>query len=314
MDSIRGVGSFLESNNNAAADTSAAPLDSFDSDGVTLTDYSNVNSDTNTFVAWNWKAGGAPTADNSGGQNPTSGSVMIDGSASTASLAAADIYPTKMSINTTSGFSIVKYTGTSSAATYPHGLSQAPELVINKDLDATGGWPVLNPATTSAAWIMELQDSAAQYEDSGIWNSLDATPTLVNIGNNSKINYTGREYISYCFHSVEGYSKVGSYEGNNNADGTFVYTGFRPAWVLIKQIGGTNDWFMTDDKRVGYNPVGQNWLLANTNAAETTSNDKPYDYLSNGFKFRDSSGYFNDSGSYLYIAFAKSPFKYSNAR
>jgi len=152
------------------------------------------------------------------------------------------------------------------------------------------------------------------YDDGGFFNSTSPSATVVTLGNYGDTNGSGT-MIAYCLHSVTGFSKIGSYTGNGNSDGTFVYTGFRPAWLMTRQIAGTNGWFMVDDKRDPMNPAGTDYLFASETDASTTTNDKLIDLVSNGFKARESTGYFNDDGvQYLYIAFASAPLKYTLAR
>ena len=290
QDVVRGATNQIYPNATSSQDTGVAQdLLSFDSDGFSIGTDNGCNESGNEIVAWNWKAGGSGVANEEGSISST------------------------VSANTTAGLSICKYVGTSSATTYGHGLSKAPELVINKNLTSSDAWPVYGEDLTSAVYVIELNSDAAEYSDSDIWNSLAPSSTVVNIGNNAKINYTGRDYISYCFHSVEGYSKVGVYEGNGNADGPFIYTGFKPAMLIFKNTStnGTS-WDILDNKRDTYNAVSA-WLLVNTTAAE--GDDAMVDFLSNGFKLRITADEANKSGDTLiYIAFAESPFKYSNAR
>ena len=293
LDVIRGTDSFLESNTDGAAETSTATIDSFDSDGFTVTDYANTNQDTKTFVAWNWKAGGAGVSNTEGSLDAT------------------------VSANTTAGFSIVRMDedGTGAAATVGHGLTQAPELVIGKPMNAADSWRVGSDFLTSWAYIMRLQTTVAEFSFPNAFNSTAPTATLVTMGSDGLNNSGPPAYrsILYCFHSVEGYSKVGSYVGNGNADGTFIYTGFRPAWILVKNTTATgNNWEMWDNKRDTYN-IMNHLLEASSIGARITSAE--VDFVSNGFKVRSTSDAMNDSGeNLLYLAFAESPFKYSNAR
>ena len=321
-DVVRGVDSRIYSNNTDAANTGTDAFESFDSDGFSLNSNSTWNANTNSYVSWNWKAGGAPTADN---DNTTgamdANSVSLNGSLQAAYTPSGSptIYPTRMSIDTTTGFSIVSYSGNSVAgATIPHGLSQAPNMVMFKRLTYTGNWIVGSDALTSWDYYLDLAEVTAQA-DFDFFNDTAPTASVISISAAGAINYDNTisangTYIAYCFHSVEGYSKVGSYTGNGNADGPFVYLGFRPAWIMIKRVDASSPtgWTILDDKRVGYN-VANAELFANTKGAEEANNRN--DLVSNGYKGRATSGNVNTDGStYQYYAVAASPFKYANAR
>ena len=312
-DSVRGATEYLSSNTTADEDTLSEGLTSFDSDGWTMGDDGANNGDTETYVGWNWKAGGAPTADNSAGAGatPTAGSVKIDGS-NLGSALAGTIAATRLSANTTAGFSIVKYVGTGANATVAHGLGVAPDLVMVKSMGNTFNW-VIYSRPVGATKQLNLNLTAAEDPQSSIWQDTDPSSTVFTIGTEANVNTSTDDLIAYCFASIEGYSKVGSYTGNGNADGTFIYTGFKPAYVLTKQYNTTNNWYLQDDARNPYNSVDKR-LNPNLSDAEY-SGTVLCDYLSNGFKIRHADGSQNASGgSYLYLAFAESPFKYSNAR
>ena len=159
---------------------------------------------------------------------------------------------------------------------------------------------------------MSLNETDAFGASTSVFNNTAPTSTVFTVNTGGSVNASSENYIAYCFTDIEGYSKHGSYVGNGNADGTFVYTGFRPAWIMIKNISGTGGWEIHDNKRVGYNPADET-LDANTSSAEATGNN--LDILSNGFKVRHTYGTANTSGStYVYLAFADQPFKFSNAR
>jgi hypothetical protein len=299
MDVARGVGSSVHSSSTSPANvypsawnTSWGWLDSFDSDGFTVSTGTqasgNFNSNAVNYAGWNWLGGGS-AVDNDDG--------TIDDAL--------------VSANTTAGFSVVKYTGNdTSGATVGHGLAQVPELILVKDIDATREWAVYSSELTSNNYYLVLNTTAAQDTDTGRWNDTTATASVFSLGNSPVVN-TSSDYVAYCFHSVEGYSKIGSYEGNGDAVGTFIYTGFRPAFVITKSIDSTSDWQMFDDKRVGYN-VDNYELEANDTATEDTSTEF-IDIVSNGFKNRIATDP-NVAETYLYMAFAESPFKYANAR
>ena len=264
-------------------------------------------------------AGSAPTlyyycANHSGmgGQintNTTHGSTNFDGS----------ILSVEQS-NTTAGFSIVTYTGNLTAgATYGHGLGTAPDIVITKIRSATGKWIFLTTAEptkynylnqTSAFTTLNLDDRFGNNTSVILPSS-----TVVTIGTNLDVNTSGATYISYCFSEIEGYSKFGSYTGNGSTDGTYIHLGFRASWIMIKRTNGTGQWFIMDNKRIGYN--GANYrLLADASSVEYTgTSSNIVDFLSNGFKCRTTSSNTNGSSdTYIYMAFAEQPFKFSNAR
>jgi hypothetical protein len=236
-----------------------------------------------TYVSWNWLASNT-TASN------TDGSIT-----------------STVSANTTSGFSIVSYTGTGSNATIGHGLGVAPKFIIIKVRDADRYWAV--QTSTGAGFEMNLNVTEAQTATSVYWNSTDPTSSVFSVGTNAATNNSGDDYIAYVFAPIKGFSKMGSYTGNGNADGTFVYTGFRPAFYIIKRTDTTGSWIMKDNKRPGYN-VNGSYFVANDSLAESTgSGNVASDELSNGFKIRGTSSSLNTSGgSYIYMAFAESPF------
>ena len=219
-----------------------------------------------------------------------------------------------VSANTTSGFSIVKYEGSGSATTVGHGLSVAPNMVIVKQYETAqgDGWPVYTSIVGNTK-ALHLENTDNPVTSINFWNSTTPTASVFSVFQSTETNESGKDYIAYCFHSVEGYSKVSSYTGNNNADGTFVYTGFRPAYIMFRRYDTDESWGLYDDKRPGYN-VTPNRIYADSNSAQVTSSTSQIDMLSNGFKARSTGGVVNAAGTYLYIAFAQSPFKTSNAR
>ena len=282
------------------------------------TDYQNASSA--TYVAWNWKAGGAPTADN----DNTTGAMDANSVSLNGSLQAAytpegspSIYPSKMSINTTNNLSIIEYTGTGSAATLPHGLGVKPSMILIKKTNAADSWAVWakDLAGDSTDNAVKLDTSAGYVSGDSWWNGTDPTTSLIHIGTNGATNGSTDTFICYVFADTEGYLKAGNYNGNGDNDGTFVYTGFRPMWIMTKCSTETASWLMTDSVRFPYN-VTEDPLFANENSAETNSSTYAVDILSNGFKCRGVNNNTNNSSGdpYVYLAFAESPFKYSNAR
>jgi len=287
-DSVRGVKKRLHSE-DSEAETTRNGVISFDSDGFSVGDHSGSNTNTNTYANWCWKAGG-------------SGSANEDGSVNT----------TATSVNSTSKFSIGIYTGTGSAGmTVGHGLGVAPDFIVVKKRGAADRWCAYHSANTSApeTEAIYLSTTDATADDADFWNDVAPSSSLVTFGDKGDINATVTT-VMYCWSAVQGFSKFGSYTGNGNADGTFVYTGFRPAWIMCKRSSSTENWAIVDDQRDGYN-VDNDQLFANTTAAEIT-NDR-MDILSNGFKCRTTNTEWNASGStYIYAAFAKAPFVNSN--
>ena len=259
-------------------------------DGLSgLPNANGYNASGSTYVSWAWKANGT-------GVSNTDGSIT-----------------STVSANTDSGFSICTYTGNNTdGATFGHGLTSAPEMVIFKRRDSASSWAV---GHTDLGWdgIVILNSTNAFNTGYNIFNSTAPSSSVVTLGNTGDANEGN--IVAYCFHSVEGFSKFGSYQGNSSADGPFIYTGFRPAFVMVKRAITTSSggWAILDSKRAEYNPE-TDVLLANDSIAET-SGYLTTDLLSNGFKLRDGSGTSNNSSStYIYMAFAEQPMKFSNAR
>ncbi len=296
-DTIRGANKTLFSEGTTAetADNGGGYLSAFVTDGFSVTSGGSgddaVNDSSDTYVAWNWLAGTAFSNDASATSVGT-----IDSSGQ---------------VNATAGFSIVSYTGTGSNGTISHGLSTAPELVIVKERSGTGQWSVQSTSLSAATKVLHLQSTAAEATKADHFNSTFPTSTVFSVGTSGNTNGNTNTFIAYCFHSVEGYSKIGTYEGNGNNDGTFVYTGFRPAFLLVKSVDSTSDWLLVDDKRIGYNPDNEYIEVNNANAEGTVN---MFDLVSNGFKNRDRTADPNVAETYLYIAFASQPFKFANAR
>ena len=284
VDRVRWVSSSnsaqLSPNQTSAAGTQGI-ITSFDSDGFTLTtgDRGWNSSNGDNFVSWNWKANGA-------------GSSNSDGSVTST-----------VSANTTSGFSIVKFDPTGAACTIGHGLGVAPKGIIAKALNRTFSW-VWGGDAIGWTKYLELNESQAEATSTARWNDTAPTSTVFSVKNEYN---SGDNAIAYCFAEKTGYSKFGSYTGNGNADGTFVYTGFKPSWVMIKRYdSGTLDWNMYDNKRLGYNG-GDAPLFANLSNAESNDYGR-IDLVSNGFKIRTSNDQLaNNGGSFLYMAFAEAP-------
>ena len=293
IDSVRG--DIAINSNQAIAEYGVTPFNSNSNGTIDVPYYNNaysMNTNSTTYVAWNWLGGGAASTNNNGA------------------------IQSSVSANTKAGFSIVSYTGTGSASTVGHGLTQAPELILVKNRDdATKNWNVY--ATILGNNYLELNNSIVTFTGANYFNNTLSTNTVFSVGSLGSTNGNGNGMIAYCFHSVDGFSKVGRYISNNSADGPFSYTGFRPAFLLIKRTQSASaNWLIYDDKRDTYNQM-QFALFPNTDAAEYTSNLLHVDFLSNGFKIRNATYGETNAPSghvYLYMAFAKQPFKYANAR
>ena len=284
FDAVRGATKQLYSNDTSNEQTVTNGLTSFNSDGFTLGDSGGVNEASGkTYVAWNWKAGG-------------SGSSNTDGSITST-----------VSVNATAGFSIVTYTGDGdSAATVGHGLGVSPNFVmLKRRTGGLGNWQVGNDNIFGNYELyLNTQDGITDGA-----NEYSVTSTVIDL-NSSHFgsNANGSTYVAYCFAEVEGYSKFGTYTGNGSSDGPFIYTGFKPAWLMVKSNNGSTDWKIYDAGREPYNVVA-NRIAANTTNAELDGNAQDMDFVSNGFKFRGTNGDQNSSGTlFHYVAFASSPF------
>ena len=295
FDATRGTGS-VRSDSTAAENTSASDeLTGYTSDGFTLGTGEDVNGNAEGIVSWNWKAGG-------------SGSANTEGSINT----------TKTSADTDAGFSIMTYTGNATeGATIGHGLTSAPEVVMTKKRGASGGWMVFHIGNTSepATEELNLEVTEATQDSANIWNDTLPSNTVITLGNNGAINANNVTFLAYAWHSVEGFSKFGSYVGTNNADGAFVYLGFKPALLITKAASRTGHWNMQDCDSNPTNRVNK-VLFANTTDAQYTDPNAAclIDFTSNGFKWRNNDDNNNDTGeTYIYMAWAKVPAKFSNA-
>ena len=285
FDSARGANKRLSPSGVAAESTTSDELTAFNSDGFTLGTGDNVNRSSQTMVAWSWKAG------------------------TTSSISGGSITPAAVSINATSGFGIYRYTGTGSNGTIAHGLGTAPKFIVTKNRDSGSyGWYAYHIGI-GATKNLYLHNSDATVTSSDRWNDTAPTSTLFTLSTNTGVNGSSANMIAYAFSEVKGYSKFGSYVGNNNADGAFIYTGFRPAWVMIKNTQTARDWFIWDNERSDGNPNLLNkYLRANTDEVEGSNSTTGMDFLSNGFKCRNDFGAVNHAETYVYLAFAKAPF------
>ena len=294
-DVVRGANKSIKFSSNAADETNSAYgyLTSFDSDGFSMaigsSNFTRINENSNSYVSWNFKAG------NSQGSSNTDG----------------DINTTYTSVNTTSGFSISQYTGNGNAgATVGHGLGAVPRLIIVKALNTTDNWEVYH-GSLGAEKYLELQSNAAQADSTQIWNDTEPTNQVFSIGINSGVNTNGNPYIAYCFAEKKGFSKFGSYTGNGNSSGNgpFIYTGFKPAFVVYKNASAVYHWGVFDNKRSPFN-VKDDLLFPNLSNAESAGDGRKIDMLSNGFKVRVTSDTNDINGSgntIVYWAFAENP-------
>ena len=293
-DIVRGVYKQIKSNTTAVQETDSNTLTAFGSDGFSLGSSDDVNQNAKNFVSWNWKAG-----------TSVSGNTTQGGSTAKAYSG---------SVNTTSGFSIITYLGNGTAGhAIPHHLGITPEIIITKRLSDAGEWYVYSTGMGNTKH-MRLNQTGAEDTANTIWNNTSPTSSVFTVGTNADVNGSNNPIIAYSFRSVQGYSKMGEYTGNGNADGTFVYTGFKPAFVMVKMTSEAQNWGIYDNKRLGYNEV-KNVLFPNLSNVENTDL-APIDLLSNGFKMRrnaSASDQNNKSGgTYTYMAFAEEPFVASN--
>jgi hypothetical protein len=296
VDAVRGGTKNLQSNSTNAEATTNTVI-SFDSDGFTVGDGNgyDINKSGEPIVGWSWKANGA-------GVSNTDGSIT-----STVSVGAT---------SQQNWFSIVGYQGNGTAgATVGHGLNVTPDLLIIRRRSPAEAWPVwVGGAGFSATEYMRLNATTGKDTATTLFNSTLPSSSVVTLGNGNFVNTNASNYIMYAFANAEGLCRVGSYTGNGSTDGSFIYTGFRPAFVMWKRTDTTSDWFIMDVKRDIDNPTDHK-LEANTSGAEVVNTAYYTDYLSNGFKLRNTNGQLNaSSGNYIYIAIAEQPFAFANAR
>jgi len=302
VDRVRGGTKFLATPVTSAEDTAShGQITSWNSDGTTWADGTNVTyprlyyNDNGTlggagsYVAWYLKAG------NSAGSSNTNGSITSTVSASQ-----------------TSGFSIVGYTGTGSVSTIGHGLGIAPDMIIIKNRDqGSGGWNwKVYHSSLGNTKDMSLNRTDAAATTTTFWNNTSPTSTVFTIGTDGVVNTNGNNFIAYCFASIKGFSKAFSYTGNGSSDGTFIYCGFKPAWVMVKASSTTGQWPICDNKRGAANILNNNGEFLFAESAEST-NSAPanWDFLSNGLKARAGYAANNTSGvTYIGLAFAENPF------
>lgn len=285
-DSTRGATKFLIPNGTTVNSTDANSLTSFDTDGFSMGVRGDINGASTEYLSWNWKANGGTTSSN------TDGTIT-----------------STVQANTASGFSIVTYTGNgTSGATVGHGLSAIPGVLIVKRLDTTSNWQVYHHKISSNAETkyMFLNGTDAQLTATNRWNDTAPTTSVFSLGNSTEVNANNGNYVAYVFAEKKGYSKFGVYTGNASTNGTFVYTGFKPAWIVFKEKGNVNSWRYTDSVRDPFNPKEK---AVNTPGSSAEANSGyTHDALSNGFKIRTTDTNLNRSGgNYIYMAFAEQP-------
>jgi hypothetical protein len=298
QDSVRGATAYLQSNATNAENTNTANdwFRSFNSNGFTVSSATTGGTSTvewntsgNTYIGWQWKAGGTAVSN-------TAGTIT-----------------SQVSANTTSGFSVVTFTTQASGTgTVGHGLGVAPSLIITKCRGVVNGWNTYIKALGAGNYL-QLNTTAAQATDVNLWNNTAPTSSVFSLGTSWAGSLTT---VAYCWSEVAGYSKFGSYTGNASSDGPFCYTGFQPKFVMWKRSDSVGDWIIFDSSRNTYNYEDAQ-LVPNSSAAEAVTGGGfvRMDFLSNGFKIRSTDSYINASGgTYIFACFASNPFKYSNAR
>jgi len=290
-DVLRGTNFISSTSTNSIYKSIANCVTSFDSDGFSVGSNPAFNGSGSSFVSWNWKFGGSGVSNTNGSLNST------------------------VSVNSDAGMCVGSYTGNGvQGATVGHGLGVAPAFVhVWRDAETVSGEKfVYHAALPSASYYLNLSSTAAQVSNNVIWAGTSPTSSVFSIGNYGNINGSGSPHYFYAFAEVEGFSSFGSYTGNGSAEGPMIYTGFRPAFVIVKQTNVARGWYIFDSVRDTYNAV-DDYLRVDDAVAE--ANLDTYDFLSNGFKLRQSNASFNQSGgTYIYMAFAENPFKYANAR
>ena len=295
FDSSRGASKRIEPNNDNQEATDTTNHKSFDSDGFTVGTSGSTNAVGDTYVAWQWKCNGGTTSSDSNGSITST-----------------------VQVNTDAGFSIVLYAGAGVTRTVGHGLGTAPKWIVikNRNKSAGEGWVVYHGANTSAPETdgLHLNLTNATNDTTDYFSDQAVTSTTFGVSGDDRSGGSFN-YVAYCFAEKQGYSKFGSYVGNGAQDGTFVYTGFKPAWLMIKRTDAAKNWYIADSKRSPSN-ITKAFLVANSSDAEDTSGDTTdayFDILSNGFKLRQDFSHLNaDGGTHIYMAFAESPFVTSN--
>ena len=283
FDSVRGVTKSVTTNENAA-ETTISGLTAFGTDGFTVGSNTQTNNNSYSFASWNWKAG-----------TSISGSTTGSGTAKTYT----------GSVNTTAGFSIVKYTGNGTGGhQIPHGLGATPKMIfVKRTVGGTGDWYVYHSVVGNTRILKLNYNDGESGADASFWNNTSPNSTNFTVGSATAVNYNDSTFVAYCFAEKAGHCSIGKYKGNGNPNGTFVYTGMKPSWVLVKRSNSAEDWQLIDNKRVGYNP-DQNAFNPLNDSAEATTDSA--NLFSNGFKPITAGGQINASGdTYVYLAFGQ---------
>jgi len=290
-DVVRGVNYQIYTNLNNAQTNAANHLTTFGTDGFTVGSDGAVNTNSNTYCSWNWKAS------NSQGSSNTDGSINT----------------TYTSVNTTAGFSISQFEGTGSVATVGHGLGVQPSLIIVKNIDAAQNW-LMYHKELGATKYLRLNLNNAEGSSSAVWNNTEPTTSVFTVGTDGAVNANGQTHVAYCFAEKTGYSKFGSYTANNNADGPFIYLGFKPALAILKITATSGNFHMFDNKRTTSNTSTSPWRLrAEADFAEAQDTNDKIDFVSNGIKIKSNSVSINNhTGNVVYWAFAEAPIVGSN--
>ena len=281
-DSVRGTSAHLVPNGSDAEDNSSTALTSFNTDGFSTGNEQSYSRSGDTHVGWAWKAG------------------------TTSGLSGGNITPSAYSFSVTAGFGIYAYTGNgSSDQTIPHGLGKKPQMIFYKRRNSGTNWVVQSNLLGNRVQLV-LNGNDANNTDSRLGASDDWSTTIFNVGTYGDMNSSGDTHVAYVFCNIKGYSKIGTYTGNGNSDGAFIYTGFKPAFIIFKRTNGTGNWQLLDNKRKGFNPENHT-LYPNQNLSDQDETDA--NIFSNGFQLTNTGTDGNGSGdSYIYMAFAESPF------
>ena len=297
FNSPSGVTKYLHCNLATAETTQTESLKTFDSDGFTVGTYGDVNTNTEDYVCWNWKGG-------------TTSGIATNGSTT--------ITPSAYSFSQTAGFSVIKYTGNATAgAKLAHGLGKAPTLIWVKNLDDGNDWKDYQKyvkGTDPEDWVMILNTSAATVDDNTVWNDTQPDDVNITLGSSTHVNDSSTAYVAYCFAPIQGQQIFGRYYGNANVDGPFIQTNFRPKFIVLKRLDGTTDWKIVTNPPYTFNDADTPMLTVN-NADVESSAYAEVEFISNGFKIRDSNSVINTNGSQnIYWAFSEFPFVSSNSK
>ena len=287
FDSVRGTTKLIRSNQTTAEETHSTTLTAFSSNGFSLGGGDAfTNADTVTYASWHWKAG---TAFSNDASSTSIGTIDSTGSASTAA-----------------GFSVVSWTGTGSAGTIKHGLSTVPKMIIVKTRSTDNIWSVYHVGLGNTHYI-QLNEPDGPTDNDTYWSDTTPTSSVFSVGTASGVNGDGTTNIAYCFADVQGYSKMGAYTGNSSTDGTYVHLGFKPAFLMVKRIDASYRWTISDNKRLGYNRIINQFAADASTAENTSASYGEFDFTANGFKCRSAEDGMN-VGDIVYMAFAENPF------